>query len=232
MHTARLSAGLFTAALLLGAPASAQLKVEQGGGPLDDAFILGVGPGEHVKLISGIGGIKVLRGEQEEPNATVTVNGVPLKKSMVGGYVVDKYDKSPIPGIGAGRTLKVVVKSGADTLTFDVPCPGDLKVTSPAEGTTVSANQTVPVSWTPTLQKDGMSAPKLGALLFDTKMMQERPAGGFPTDITGKQSGEVKIPTGLNATMAPVVRFYVPGQAKSGLRCSLVKRVGLKAASK
>jgi hypothetical protein len=184
-------------------------------------------PDQSEGAFAGI--VNVRRKSGDVATAKVTVNGVELTYTNNGDYVVP--NTADIPGAVAGAKLKLEVKDGSDSATFEFTCPTEVAFTAPAADTAVEKGQAVPVSWTGVLDyQHPLLKPGLG--LYRLHAASGTFLGYSPMDLPKLAPSD----TGVTLTMPDndkpqyVVQLQVPGTfvatAKyDGIHCSLVRRL-------
>lgn len=167
---------------------------------------------------SNVSGLVLINhdGEHVAEGVTVELNGVELERETLTD-MFKPADGTTIPDAEASTTLELVATFGGDSMTLEMPCPDDFQITSPAEGATLKAGDTLTVSWTGDVHEHReiiMFTPRVNFYHFNTNTDAWQLDTGFGPEGTipeGASSHEVEVPSGFNSDRM-MVEVIAPGE--------------------
>lgn len=97
--------------------------------------------------MTNVRGALLVTRDNEETEATVTVNGVEFQQDFT-KVAYGAPDGTQVPNAGAGKTLVIEAEDSIASTSMELPCPGGIEITSPAQGTSVRAGDEITLTWT------------------------------------------------------------------------------------
>lgn len=181
--------------------------------------------------VNGLVGAKEPGGSITQPT-TLTINDVAVGTNPDGIWLLSAG--TPPIAAAAGQPLKVKASSSRGSAQLDLPCPSEVTLTSPTEGSAVVAGSQLTVSWTgslahsfgplyrPQLRVDGFSAEQ-------NRREKGAPGANVKSLTGGETSAVVTVPQTENTGYLlelRVVGNHVDTDEGEGF-CSLKRRVRL-----
>jgi hypothetical protein len=156
----------------------------------------------------------------------VRVNGVLVKPCMGDDNRCVGDSEREIPA-AAGKELVITAKDGAEEARLVLPCPPEVKLTSPAAGATIKAGTPLTVTWTGPITAALYPAPGVKVIRNDDQSWKEPPGPNSKSLATGATSAELQVPKTPGQYL---VELFVPGAVAKGSDgatgwCALTRRV-------
>lgn len=166
---------------------------------------------------SNVGGVVLIqRNGEDTVGGEVTVNGTAFApEPLLTGFF--SANGATIPNTGAGKPLVVRASDAEGSASLELPCPDEVAVTSPKQGTVVRGGDTIEVRWSGDVHKHNLEfviAPGINFLRKSDFNGRWGQVGVGQTIPKGQKSVEVIIPD-ADAGEALVLELAVPGEFKT-----------------
>lgn len=174
--------------------------------------------------------ISVKKDGDNVPGATLKLNDTEIPESAdTGTYDVGT---ASLTSVTPGAKATFIATFGGETATLELDCPAEVTITTPAEGATVTAGDSIAFAWTGTIAYENFSKPSASIVTYNStngKLGLASPTNSARID---GSSATVTVPSLDGTDDGWLAQLSVPGNSVETVEgfatCTYVRRNQLK----